>query len=108
MKARLYHDIRKANCDAVDAWTMYFPCPKHIVKSEGVKGVFLGCKPTDTGMIRCCWENHMVGNDMYFGKRVKVEETSIAFQEIFKHFEMRWNQALHEDTAEAWGAWVTL
>jgi len=29
-------------------------------------------------------------------------------QKIFKHYEMRWNQALHDDTAEAWKAWMAL
>ena len=52
MKVRLYHDERVSAKDTPDAWSIYCPYPKKYQRVTGIKGVYLGCKPTDEGMIR--------------------------------------------------------
>ena len=96
MKARLYHDTRKNVCDCVDAWSMYFPYPKWLRKQEGgVRGCFF----------KCTWEEDKPDKHLFLGKRVDVLTTSKAFQKIFKHYEKLWNDAITQDTAEAWNKW---
>ena len=65
MKIRLYHSERKKDKEAVDAWSIYCPYPKKYRISTSIKGVFLGCKPTENGMVRCCWTEDEVGNKVY-------------------------------------------
>lgn len=106
MKARLYHDTRKSVCDCVDAWSMYFPYPKWLCKQEdGVRGCFLGCRPTEDGMDRCTWEYDEPDKRLYLGKRVDISTTPKAFQEIFRHYEKLWNDAITQNTEEAWDKW---
>ena len=69
MKVRLYHDERVSAKDAPDAWSIYCPYPKKYQRVTGIKGVYLGCKPTDGGLIRCCWESMEVGQRINLGKR---------------------------------------
>ena len=83
MKIRLYHSERKKDKEAVDAWSIYCPYPKKYRISTSIKGVFLGCKPTENGMVRCCWTEDEVGNKVYLGKRIDVSSTPKAFQAIF-------------------------
>lgn len=47
MKVRLYHAERVSAKDAPDAWSIYCPYPKKYQRVTGIKGVYLGCKPTD-------------------------------------------------------------
>ena len=49
----------------MDAWSIYCPYPKKYRISTSIKGVFLGCKPTENGMVRCCWTEDEVGNKVY-------------------------------------------
>lgn len=70
MKVRLYHDERVSAKDAPDAWSIYCPYPKKYQRVTGIKGVYLGCKPTDEGMIRCCCESMEVGQKVSLGKRM--------------------------------------
>lgn len=106
MKARLYHDTRKEFRDYIDAWSIYFPYPKWMRKENpGVYGCFIGCKPTEDGMIRCTWNFDEFGMRPYLGKRVDVSTTHIAFQKIFYHLEKLWNDAITKNTEEAWEEW---
>lgn len=106
MKARLYHDTRKKFCGYVDAWSIYFPYPKWLREQEdGVRGCFLGCRPTDDGMDRCTWEYDEPDKPLYLGKRVDISTTPKAFQKIFKHYEKLWNDAITKNTEEAWNKW---
>jgi hypothetical protein len=96
MKLKLYHDTRKKFRDCVDAWTIYVPYPKWLrEKTCGTMGTFLGCTPTETGMIRCIWEHdeRRCGRP-YFGKKIDPKDTPKAFQEIFYNMEKLWNEAI--------------
>lgn len=107
MKLKLYHDTRKKFRDCVDAWTIYVPYPKWLrEKTCGTMGTFLGCTPTETGMIRCAWEHdeRRCGRP-YFGKKIDPKDTPKAFQEIFYNMEKLWNEAITKNTNEAWKAW---
>lgn len=107
MKLKLYHDTRKKFRDCVDAWTIYVPYPKWLrEKTFGTMGTFLGCTPTETGMIRCIWEHdeRRCGRP-YFGKKIDPKDTPKAFQEIFYNMEKLWNEAITKNTNEAWEAW---
>lgn len=86
----------------MDAWSIYCPYPKKYRISTSIKGVFLGCKPTENGMIRCCWTEDQVGNKVYLGKRIDVSSTPKAFQAIFNHIARVFNNACEKDTKEAW------
>lgn len=79
MKVRLYHDERVSAKDAPDAWSIYCPYPKKYQRATGIKGVYLGCKPTDEGMIRCCWKFMEVGQKVSLGKRMALSSTPKAF-----------------------------
>lgn len=84
MKLKLYHDTRKKFRDCVDAWTIYVPYPKWLrEKTCGTMGTFLGCTPTETGMIRCIWEHdeRRCGRP-YFGKKIDPKDTPKAFQKF--------------------------
>lgn len=106
MKARLYHDTRKKFRDYVDAWSMYFPYPKWLREQEhGTRGCFLGCRPTEYGMDKCTWEYDEPDKRLFLGKRVDVSTTPKAFQDIFKHYEKLWNEAITKNTEEAWNKW---
>lgn len=109
MKARLYHDTRKEFRDYIDAWSIYFPYPKWMRKENpGVYGCFIGCKPTESGMIRCIvdYDEITPGHGRpYLGKIVDVKTTPKAFQKIFRHQERLWNNAITKNTDEAWEAW---
>lgn len=56
MKVRLYHDERVSAKDAPDAWSIYFPYPKKYQRVTGIKGVYLGCKPTDEVVVGNPWK----------------------------------------------------
>lgn len=110
MKARLYHDTRKKFRDYVDAWSMYFPYPKWMrEENPGVYGCFIGCKPTESGKIRCTveYDEFIPGfrSRPYLGKRVDVKTTPKAFQKIFRYHERLWNNAITRNTDDAWEAW---
>lgn len=109
MKLRLYHDTRKEFRDYVDAWSIYVPYPKWLREKEhGVFGCYLGCKPTENGIIRCTWEYDEItpGHGRpRLGKRVDIKTTSKAFQKIFRHYERLWNKTLKENTEKAWDRW---
>lgn len=105
MKARLYHDTRKKYRDCIDSWSMYFPYPKRMRKQEKAFGVYLGCKPTDDGMIRCTWEYDKMEMRPYLGKRVDVNTTPKEFQKLFKMYEKLWNNAIIKNTDKAWKKW---
>lgn len=109
MKLRLYHDTRKKFRFCVDAWTIYVPYPKWLRKERyDAKGIYLGCSPTEYGMIRCCWcddEITITRNRPYLGKRIDPKTTSKAFQKIFYKLEKLWNEAITKNTDEAWKAW---
>ncbi len=106
MKARLYHDTRKKHRDCVDAWSIYFPYPKRMREQKQTYGTFLGCKPTEYGMIRYTWDFDEFGMRPYLGKRVDVKTTSKAFLEIFYHLEKLWNDVITTHTDEAVEAWL--
>lgn len=93
MKVRLYHDERVSAKDAPDAWSIYCPYPKKYQRVTGIKGVYLGCKPTDEGMIRCCWESMEVGQKVSLGKRVDVSSTPMAIQITFHRIECVYQHA---------------
>lgn len=63
MKVRLYHDGRVSAKDAPDAWSIYCPYPKKYQRVTGIKGVYLGCKPTDEGRYV------VVGNPWTWGRK---------------------------------------
>ena len=109
MKLRLYHDTRKEFRFCVDAWTIYVPYPKWLRKERyDAKGIYLGCSPTEYGMIRCCWYEDditITRNRPYLGKRIDPKTTSKAFQKIFYKLEKIWNEAITKNTDEAWKAW---
>lgn len=83
MKVRLYHDERVSAKDAPDAWSIYCPYPKKYQRVTGIKGVYLGCKPTDEGMIRCCWESMEVGAESQFGKAYGFIQYAKGFSSCF-------------------------
>lgn len=72
-------------------------------------GCFISCKPTESGMISCIvdYDEFIPGicSRPYLGKRVDVKTTPKAFQKIFRHQEMLWNNAITKNTEEAWEAW---
>ena len=103
MKVRLYHDERGSAKDAPDAWSIYCPYPNKYQRVTGIKGVYLGCKPTDEGMIRCCWESMEVGQKVSLGKRMVLSSTPKAFQVAFRKIERVYQHACKVDTLEAWG-----
>ena len=108
MKARLSHDTRKKCRDCVDAWALYFPYPKWMREEYGAFGTYLGCKPTDDGMIRCTWgtdECLPCQGRPYLGKRVDVKTTPKAFRNLFRQYEKLWNNAITRNTEKAWEAW---
>lgn len=102
MKIRLYHSEIKKDKEAVDAWSIYCPYPKKYRIPTSIKGVFLGCKPTENGMVRCCWTEDEVGNKVYLGNRIDVSSTPKAFQAIFNHIARVFKNACEKDTKEAW------
>lgn len=61
------------------------------------------CKPTDEGMIRCCWESMEVGQKVSLGKRMALSSTPKAFQVAFRKIERVYLHACKVDTLEAWG-----
>ena len=103
MKVRLYHDERQSAKEAPDAWAIYCPYPRKYQRLTGIKGVFLGCKPTVGGLIRCCWDSIEVGQRVNLGRRMALSSTPEAFQVIFHQIESVYQNALKEDTLEAWG-----
>lgn len=103
MKVRLYHDERQSAKDAPDAWSIYCPYPLKLRKVTGIKGVWLGCKPTEDGMIRCTWESHEIGKEVYLGRRKALSTTPRAFQRIFRKIERVYQDACKKDTLQAWG-----
>ncbi len=106
MKLRLYHDTRKEFRNCVDAWTIYVPYPKWLQKeTHGAKGTYLGCAPTETGMIRCCWAELMYYEPCSFGKKIDPKTQPKAFQKIFYNLERAWNNAINKNTDAAWNAW---
>ena len=110
MKARLYHDTRKKHRDCVDAWSIYFPYPKWLRKQSGGRtfGGFIGCTPTEDGMIRCTYEYDEITPTLgrpYLGRRVDVRTTPKAFQKLFRKLERAWNNAITKNTESAWEAW---
>ena len=107
MKLRLYHDTRKKFRDCVDAWTIYVPYPKWLQKeTHDTRGCFLGCTPTDEGMIRCTWEyDERRWGSPFFGKKIDPKTTPKAFQKIFCKLEKLWNDAITKNTEEAWEKW---
>ena len=77
-------------------------------KYPGVYGCYIGCKPTDSGMVRCTCEYDEItpGHGRpYLGKRVDVNTTSKSFQKIFRKQERLWNNAITKNTDAAWEAW---
>lgn len=106
MEIRLYHSERKKDKEAVDSWSIYCPYPKKYRISTGIKGGFLGCKPTENGMIRCCWAEDEVGKKVFLGKRIEVSSTPKAFQAIFNHIARVFKYAYEKDTEEAWQAFA--
>lgn len=70
MEIKLYHDQRRKHRDAADSWSIYCPYPMKYRAATGIKGVFLGCKPTEEGMVRCCWMEDEIGKNIYLGKRI--------------------------------------
>ena len=99
MKVRLYHDERVSAKDAPDAWSIYCPYPMKYQRVTGLKGVYLGCKPTDEGMIRCCWDSMEVGQKVSLGKRVALSSTPKAFQVAFRKIERVYQNACKVDTS---------
>lgn len=108
MKIKLYHDQRRKHQDAADSWSIYCPYPKKYRAATGIKGVLLGCKPTEDGIVRCCWMEDEIGKNIYLGKRIDVASTPKAFQAIFKHIAKVFNKACKEDTKEAWQAFTNV
>lgn len=108
MEIKLYHDQRRKHRDAADSWSIYCPYSMKYRAATGIKGVFLGCKPTEEGMVRCCWMEDEIGKNIYLGKRIAVSSTSKAFQAIFKHIGKVFNKACKEDTKEAWQAFANV
>jgi len=102
-ESSLYHDEKVSAKDAPDAWSIYCPYPKKYQRVTGIKGVYLGCKPTDEGMIRCCWESMEVGQKVSLGKRMALSSTPKAFQVAFRKIERVYLHACKVDTLEAWG-----
>lgn len=80
MKAKLYHDERVSEREADDSWSIYLPLPKKMRKKTGLKGYFLGCKPTEYGMIRCTWEEDKIEKSAYLGKRIDPSTTPKLFK----------------------------
>lgn len=107
MKLRLYHDTRKEFRDSVDAWTIYVSYPKWLKEKTGrTMWAFLGCTPTETGMIRCIWEyDERRWGYPYFGKKIAPKTTPKAFQKIFYNLEKLWNETITKNTEEAWQKW---
>lgn len=108
MKARLYHDERVSERDADDSWSIYLPLPKKMRKKTGLKGVFLGCKPTVYGMIRCTWEEDKIERSVFLGKRIDTCTTPKAFQKMFKDIESTFQNACVQDTPQAWNTFYEI
>ena len=104
MKLRLYHDTRKENSDALDAWSLYFPYSKKMREDTGIFGIFLSCKPTEDGMIRCGWNNDDCNypGRPFLGERVNISDTPKAFQKIADNFQKLWNDVVTYGSREAW------
>ena len=100
---QITHSERKKDKEAVDSWSIYCPYPKKYQRVTGIKGVYLGCKPTDGGLIRCCWESMEVGQKVSLGKRMALSSTPKAFQVAFRKIERVYLHACKVDTLEAWG-----
>ena len=103
MKVRLYHDERVSAKDAPDAWSIYCPYPKKYQRVTGIKGVYLGCKPTAHLPSLCGGASMGVGQRINLGKRVDVSSTPMAIQITFHRIECVYQHACQVDTLEAWG-----
>lgn len=93
-----------------DRYSVYFPMPKRFrADKEDDKGIYLGCTPTEDGMIRCTWEpveaHDHIGYTIKLGRVVKLETFPKAFQRIIKRMTRIYNRALNENTDKAWKAW---
>jgi hypothetical protein len=110
VQPRIY-DAGKKFEGYADRYSIFFPLPKKYRKDtiSKVRGVFLGCKPSVDGMIRCTWEDvkdvDYIGVNLKLGKRVKLESFPKPFQEIINKMTMLYNKALNENTEKAWQEW---
>ena len=95
--------VWKESLSLVGIAMVWSPHARKMRRVTGIKGVYLGCKPTDGGLIRSCWESMEVGQRINLGKRVDVSSTPIAIQVAFHNIERVYLNACKVDTLEAWG-----
>lgn len=115
MKARLYRATGEHR-DCIDAYSLYLPYPKWLVKYEGnryglvvdrIIGTFLGCSPASDGtMIRCCWsdfETRKYGaSPMCLGRKVDIDSMPEPFRNECRRIEALWNEACRTRDFTRW------
>lgn len=110
MQVRLY-DAGKKFKNYPDRYSLYFPYPKWLQKNDGLKGMYLGCSPTERGMFRLDWGECPLGvtvnsNRLWLGKKIKLESMPENFQICANKLIKAWNDALKYDDEKHWDAWV--
>lgn len=93
----------------VDRYTLVYRVPKPY-QTDGCIMLILGCSPSiDGGFIRCCWDCVEKGQTLYghfrLGKKVKLESMPKGFIKAVNAMSKVYNQALNENTKDAWNKW---
>lgn len=105
MQVRLYRAGKKFR-GYVDEYTLYFPYPKKIQKTEKISGYGIGCSQTSNGdVIRCSGFDVDCFATTNLGRKVSLETMSPEFQKWARNLERIWNDALKYDDAEHWQVW---
>ena len=108
---RLYKDTRREYKDYQGKYTLYFPYPKWLQKTEnGATGYGIVCEPTEGGM----WRIEGIYNDgygvnsnnFYLGRRIKLESMPEAFQICANRLAKAWHDAIKYNTPEYWKKWL--
>lgn len=107
VKARIYDSGKKYE-SYPDRYAILYMIPKEY-RNNGLKGIYLGCRPTEDGMIRCTWEevktSDRIGVTVNLGKRIPIEHLPAGFRHIVRKMDRVYNRALNENTEQAWAEW---
>ena len=101
MKLRLY---RTPKCkDFVDEFTVYFPYPKWLEKTEKRHSECVACSTDIHGNVKLCnWDCEMGNERFYYGRRYPVEKMSVQFQRWFAFAQALWDKALKYNDDAHW------
>lgn len=89
--------------DFVDEFTVYFPYPKWLEKTEKRHSECVGCSTDINGNVRLTnWDCEMGNERFYYGRRYPVEKMSVQFQRWFAFAQTLWDKALKYNDEEHW------